>query len=227
MKTNNEKAGKKMKKEKMKKLYISISALMAFVLWTATICFIDVKSIGPKGSSVGFATVNSLVHKLTGVHMSLYHITDWLGLVPIFVAMCFGLLGLFQWIKRKKLRRVDYSIFILGGFYIAVISVYVLFEFVTVNYRPVLINGILETSYPSSTTLLVTTVMPTAIMQLKSRIKHSKTKKWLVFAIRFFVAFMVIARLISGVHWVTDIIGGLLLSVAMVTMYSYIINLKH
>lgn len=209
-----------MKKEKLKKLYISISMLTAFILWTSAICFIDVKAIGPNKSSVGFATVNAFVHRLTGVHMSLYHITDWLGLVPIFVAMCFALLGLVQLVKRRSLRKVDSDILILGGFYLAVMAVYVLFEAVTLNYRPVLINGILEASYPSSTTLLVTTVMPVAAIQLKSRIKHLKLKRYLIFTIRIFIAFMVLGRLVSGVHWITDIIGGLLLSAALVTMYS-------
>jgi undecaprenyl-diphosphatase len=101
-------------------------------------------------------------------------------------------------------------------------AVYVLFEAVTLNYRPVLINGILEASYPSSTTLLVTTVMPVATMQLKSRIKHLKLKRYLIFTIRIFIAFMVLGRLVSGVHWITDIIGGLLLSAALVTMYIYL-----
>lgn len=151
--------------------------LSAFVLWTVAVQFIDVRAIGPNGSSVGFATINGFVHKLTGVHMSLYNVTDWLGLVPVFVAMGFALFGFAQWIKRKHLSKVDYSIFVLGGFYIAVMAVYVLFEMITVNYRPVLINGILEKSYPSSTTLIVMCVMPTAIMQFNSRIKNTVLKK--------------------------------------------------
>lgn len=108
----------------------------------------------------------------TGVHFELYNITDWLGLVPLFVCMGFGILGLVQWIKRKSICKVDHDILILGGFYIITIAAYLLFESVVINYRPVLIGGILEASYPSSTTMLVMCVMPTAIMQLKSRIKN-------------------------------------------------------
>ena len=137
-----------MKKKNYKDLHVSLFMLTAFILWTIAVSFVDVKAIGPEGSSVGFATVNSAIRNFIGVHMSLYHITDWLSLVPIIVAMGFAVLGLVQWIKRKKLSKVDYSIFVLGGFYIVVFSVYILFEFVTVNYRPVLISGILETSYP-------------------------------------------------------------------------------
>ena len=200
--------------------------LTAFVLWTVAVQLIDVRTIGPNGSSVGFATINGFVHKLTGVHMSLYNVTDWLGLVPIFVAMGFALFGFAQWIKRKHLSKVDYSIFVLGGFYIAVMAVYILFEMVTVNYRPVLINGILEKSYPSSTTLIVMCVMPTAIMQFNSRIKNTALKKTMSFLITAFIVFMVIGRLVSGVHWFTDIIGGTLLSAGLVALYRYAISLN-
>lgn len=215
-----------MKKKNRRYLYLSVSMLSAFVLWTVAVQFIDVRTIGPNGSSVGFATINGFVHKLTGVHMSLYNVTDWLGLVPIFVAMGFALFGFAQWIKRKHLSKVDYNIFVLGGFYIAVMAVYILFEMITVNYRPVLINGILEKSYPSSTTLIVMCVMPTAIMQFNSRIKNTALRKSVSFLFTSFVIFMVIGRLVSGVHWFTDIIGGALLSAGLVTMYRYAISLN-
>ena len=215
-----------MKKENQRNFCIATCMLFAFFLWTATIQFIDVQTIGPQGSSVGFATLNGFVHNLTGVHMSLYAITDWLGLVPLAFVMGFALLGLVQWIKRKYLLKVDYSILVLGGFYIVVMAVYVLFEVFVVNYRPVLIGGILEASYPSSTTMLVMCVMPTAVMQFNARIKNNIRKRFVASAITVFVVFMVIGRLISGVHWFTDIIGGALLSAGLVLMYHAIIRLE-
>ena len=215
-----------MKKENQRNFCIATCMLFAFFLWTATIQFIDVQTIGPQGSSVGFATLNGFVHNLTGVHMSLYAITDWLGLVPLAFVMGFALLGLVQWIKRKYLLKVDYSILVLGGFYIVVMAVYVLFEVFVVNYRPVLIGGILEASYPSSTTMLVMCVMPTAIMQFNARIKNNVLKRFVASAITVFVVFMVIGRLLSGVHWFTDIIGSALLSAGLVMMYRAIICLE-
>ena len=215
-----------MKKENQRNFCIATCMLFAFFLWTATIQFIDVQTIGPQGSSVGFATLNGFVHNLTGVHMSLYAITDWLGLVPLAFVMGFALLGLVQWIKRKYLLKVDYSILVLGGFYIVVMAVYVLFEVFVVNYRPVLIGGILEASYPSSTTMLVMCVMPTAVMQFNARIKNNILKRFVASAITAFVVFMVIGRLLSGVHWFTDIIGGALLSAGLVLMYRAIICLE-
>lgn len=215
-----------MKNSKRKSLLTAICFLAGFILWTVAIQLIDVRAIGPHESSVGFARINQFVHKLTGVNFTLYTITDWLGLVPIAFCMGFGLLGLVQWIKRKKLCRVDCSILVLGGFYAVVMAFYVLFEFVVINYRPVLINGVLEASYPSSTTMLVLCVMPTAIMQLKNRIKNEKAKKFVTVTIVIFIAFMVIGRLVSGVHWVTDIIGGALLSIGLVTLYRFFNNGK-
>ena len=215
-----------MKNKNQKDFCIAICILLAFLLWTVAIQFIDVQAIGPQESSVGFATINQLVFNLTGVHMSLYTITDWLGLVPLMFVMGFGTLGLIQWIKRKHLLKVDYNILILGGFYIVVMAVYVLFEMVVVNYRPVLIGGILESSYPSSTTMLVMCVMPTAIMQFNARIKNNVLKRFVASAIIAFIVFMVIGRLVSGVHWFTDIIGGALLSTGLVLMNRAVISLE-
>lgn len=211
--------------KRIRKSFItSMCLLTAFVLWTVAICFVDVRAIGPRGSSVGFAGINGSVHTLTGVHFSLYNITDWLGLVPIFVCIGFGILGLVQWIKRKSIRKVDYEILVLGGFYIVTIAAYFFFESVVINYRPVLINGFLEASYPSSTTMLVMCVMSTAIMQLGSRIKSKVLRNIIAVTIITFIAFMVIGRLISGVHWFTDIVGSALLSTGLVMMYRAIIG---
>ena len=214
-----------MEKKNKKALVCGASLLIAFVLWTVLVCLVDVQAIGPEGSSVGFGTLNDYVHDLTGVNMSLYVITDWLGLVPIGIAFGFAVLGLVQLIKRKSLLKVDRSILVLGGFYIVVMAVYILFETVVINYRPTLIDGYLEASYPSSTTMLVMCVMPTAMMQLRARIKNKVFSRCVMVAIAVFIAFMVIGRLVSGVHWITDIIGGALFSTAIVLMYYAICNI--
>lgn len=211
--------------KRIRKSFVASMLLLAtFVLWTVAVCFVDVRGIGPQGSTVGFAGINGFVHNMTGVHWELYNITDWLGLVPIFVCMGFGILGIVQWVKRKNICKVDHDVLALGGFYIITIAVYLLFESVTINYRPVLINGILEKSYPSSTTMLVMCIMPTTIMQLGSRIKNKLLRNIVITAIIIFIAFMVIGRLISGVHWVTDIVGGALLSAGLVMLYNSVIK---
>lgn len=208
-----------MKNTDKKKFIVGAGFLAAFVLWTVLVRLVDVRAIGANGSSVGFAALNGYVHNFTGVNFHLYTITDWLGLVPIGVAFGFAMLGLAQWIKRKSLLKVDRSLLVLGGFYIVVLAAYIFFEIVVINYRPVLIDGYLEASYPSSTTMLVMCVMPTAMMQLRTRIKNRVFRRCVMVLIAVFMAFMVIGRLISGVHWFTDIVGGALLSAGLVMIY--------
>ena len=207
-------------KTRKKMLFMGAGFLGAFVLWTVLVSYVDVRAIGQNASSVGFATLNGYVHNLTGVNMFLYTITDWLGLVPIGVAFGFAVLGLVQWVGRKSLFEVDRSTLALGGFYIIVLAMYIFFEIVVINYRPVLIDGYLEASYPSSTTMLVMCVMPTAMMQLHARIKSDVFRRCVLISIAAFTAFMVIGRLASGVHWLTDIIGGALVSAGLVITYA-------
>lgn len=205
---------------KNKKILITgITMICAFIIWTFLVKTVDVKAIGPEGSYVGFASLNGFFHKLTGVNFDLYILTDWLGLVPVCFMSGFAILGFLQLVKRKNLFKVDKDILMLGGFYIVMAAVYLFFENFVINYRPVLINGILEASYPSSTTLLVTCVMPSSAILLNRKIKNSGSRKTAVYLINIFTVFMVIARLVSGVHWVTDIIGGLILSAGLVFSY--------
>ena len=153
-----------------KKILTAAAGLLTlFALWTAAIMYIDVQKIGPEGTGVGFAGLNGRFHALTGVNWLLYTVTDWLGLVPVLICGCYGVAGLVQWIRRKKLLRVDADILLLGAYYLLVIFGYLFFEMVPVNYRPVLIDGYLEASYPSSTTLLVLSVMPTLKFQTDRR----------------------------------------------------------
>ncbi len=209
-----------MRKEDRKRLYGALGLLAAFGLWTAAVCTVDVRDIGPGGSAVGFAAVNGFVHGKTGVHPFLYVLTDWLSLIPLGFAAGFGLLGLVQWIKRKRLREVDRDILLLGGFYLTVLAAYLLFEAIPVNFRPVLIGGRLEASYPSSTTVLVLCVMLTALMQLRSRVERNAARNCAAAVIVSFSVLMVVLRLLSGVHWLSDIVGGVLLSGTLILLYA-------
>ena len=212
-----------MKTKGMKKLISGIVFIISFAIWTILIQIIDMQPIGANGTNIGFATINSWFHSLTGVNMTLYTITDWLGLVPIFICMFFGLVGLIQLIKRKNLLKVDFDIIILGVYYVIVILCYLIFEMYPINYRPILINGFMEASYPSSTTLLVLCVIPTLVFQCNQRVKNITLKRFITIFTVAFSVFMVVGRLISGVHWLTDIIGSCLLSAGLFYTYKGIV----
>ena len=199
--------------------------LTGFVVWTGLIRIIDVCPVGANGTDIGFATFNCWFHELTGVHMSIYYMTDWLGLIPIFICMIFGCVGFSQLIKRRSFLKVDCDIILLGAYYIIVIFAYLFFEMIPINYRPILIGGFLETSYPSSTTLLVLCVMPTLTEQMNRRMEHATVKRFIKVFVICFSIFMVLGRLISGVHWLTDIVGSLMLSAGLFCIYKAVVLL--
>ncbi|MBR2455033.1 MAG: phosphatase PAP2 family protein [Clostridia bacterium] len=212
-----------MKTNEKKTLITGLVLIFAFAVWTMLIQIIDVQAVGINNTNIGFATFNTWFHSLTGANMTLYTITDWLGLVPIFIGMCFGFSGLLQLIKRKSLLKVDFDIRILGVYYVIVILCYLIFEMIPINYRPIFINGFAEASYPSSTTLLVLGVMPTLIFQANRRIKSDKIKKIICVITILFSVFMVVGRLVSGVHWITDIVGSILLSMGLFYIYKGVV----
>ena len=210
--------------KKNQNLLTGILLLMGFAAWTFLIQTVDVQPIGPNGSSVGFAALNGWFHQLTGVHWTLYILTDWLGLIPIAVCLIFAGAGLVQLVRRKSLFRVDLDILLLGVYYVLIIFGYLMFEMVPINYRPVRIDGFLETSYPSSTTLLVLSVMPTLYFQAQRRLTQNALRQTICIFSVLFSAFMVIGRLISGVHWLTDIVGAVLLSSGIFLIYKASVN---
>jgi len=210
--------------KKNQNLLTGILLLMGFAAWTFLIQTVDVQPIGPNGSSVGFAALNGWFHQLTGVHWMLYALTDWLGLIPIAVCLIFAGAGFVQLVQRRSLFKVDLDIIMLGAYYVLVIFGYLLFEMVPINYRPVLIEGFLEASYPSSTTLLVLSVMPTLYFQAQRRLNPNALRQTILIFSVLFSAFMVIGRLVSGVHWLTDIVGAVLLSSGIFLIYKASVN---
>ena len=212
-----------MKKNGKIELKVGGSLLVIFTIWTGLVQCVDVKPIGANTTDIGFSTLNSYFHQMTGVHMTLYTITDWLGLIPIFICVVFGGLGLVQLIKRKSLFKVDKDLILLGIYYFIVIMGYLIFEMIPINYRPILMEGRLEASYPSSTTLLVLSVMPTLLLQIKRRSTHILITKIVSVVTILFSLFMVIARLTCGVHWLTDIIGALILSTGLYYLYKALV----
>ena len=209
----------KMKHLWRKAAIIGSSLILAFIVWTILVLCVDVQPVGQNGTNIGFSSINTRFHAWTGEHLAIYTITDWLGLIPIVVCVCFGCLGLYQLIKRKSLKKVDADIILLGVYYALVILGYLIFEMIPINYRPILIEGRLEASYPSSTTLLVLSVMPTLLFEIYRRFRQAVVRYLTLVFVVLFSGFMVIGRLVSGVHWLTDILGAVLLSAGLYLLF--------
>lgn len=207
----------------VKKSLISAIAFFAtFLSLTVLVLFVNVQPIGPEGSKIGLASLNGAVFNAIGSNETIYNVTEILGLIPLAVAGGFAILGVCQAIKRKNLLKVDTEIIILGAFYILVLAAYLCFEIIVVNYRPILVDGALEASYPSSHTMLATCFTTTAIIELNRLLKGRKALLIVIDAIAVAIAAsIVIGRLLAGVHWLTDIIAGLLLSGALISLYIF------
>ena len=210
--------------EKNKHSLITPAVLFAvFVLYTAAVALIDVKPVGQMNSNVGMATINKALSDAIGIHMIWYDITNILGILALLIAAFFGVVGVIQLVTRKSLLKVDRDIIILGCFYVMVIVCYVLFDHFAINYRPVMLEDTLEASYPSSHTMLAVCVMSTAICQLKWKMRDEHVSRIVQGVLAVLIVLTVVGRMISGVHWFTDIIGGVLLSAFLVSLYVWFV----
>ena len=204
-----------------KKRNIILSAIMTIiaVVYTYLVKTVDVKKIGPNDSYVGFSKLNGWFSNLIGKNMSLYKITEVLGIIVILIVLVYGLIGLLQLIKRKSFFKVDREIYILGGLYVMMALVYIFFEKFIINYRPVLIDGELEASYPSSHTILAICICVSSLIMSKKYIPEKYLKITNIITILLLLG-VFLGRVISGVHWISDIIGGVIISITLL-MYFY------
>ena len=194
------------------------------IIYTLLVKYIDVQEIGPNDSLVGFATINNFMFNLTGVNMLWYDITDWWGFVPLFIAFIYAMIGFIQMIKRRNILKIDKEILGLGVYYIIVIGLYIFFETCIINYRPTLMDGILEASYPSSHTLLAVCICGSSLIINKYLFKNRNFFKAENIISILSILVIVIGRFISGVHWFTDIVGAILISIALLKAFNIYIK---
>ncbi len=202
-----------------------ISAVISLLI-IAMVRMVDVSAIGPNGTSIGLSHINQKVHETIGVNQIWYDITEILGGVAILVAGIFALVGFVQLVKGKSLAKVDKEIYAVGGLYAVVVVLYVLFEKVIINYRPVIMDGETapEASFPSSHTMLTCVVMGSAIILIGKYIQSEGLKKILQIAAAVILIVTVVGRLISGVHWFSDIMGGIFISLTLVSIFAGIVK---
>ena len=209
-----------------KSLITGIVLFVAFVVFTVLVKVVDVAAVGPLGSKVGFSKMNNSIFEGIGTSDTWYSISEVFGIFALIVAGVFVIVGLVQLIRRKNLKLVDNHILALGVFYVVVAMAYIFFEVLVINHRPVLAQGVLEASYPSSHSMLAVCILSSAIIEIKKLFENKKKLIITLDAISVVVmVIIVLGRLLSGMHWFTDIIGGLLLSLALVFLYHGILKI--
>ena len=213
----------------MKKKFIASAVSFGlFLLLILLVKLVDVAAVGPEGTEIGLSRLNVAIHEMFGEHLGWYKITEILGYLAILVALGFAAVGGLQLIYRRSVLKVDKEILLLGCLYVVTVLFYVFFEKVVVNYRPMLLpdgEGV-EASFPSSHTVLSCVILGSGMNLLKKYLKKNKllqTVLTVLFAVM--LALIVAGRLISGVHWFTDILGGILLSAALINAYDGFLKL--
>ena len=197
---------------------------LLFIIFTVVVKIVDVHSIGPAGSLVGLATINNSFKDVLPLNETIYKVSEVLGYISLLIVAMYGIIGIKQLIERKSIFKVDRNILLLGMFYILVAIVYIVFEFVVINYRPVLLDG-LEASYPSSHTVLSICVCISSVIVSKSVLGDKKFVKVFNILSIILMVLIVLTRLLSGVHWLTDILGGILISLALCTLFEAFVNI--
>ena len=185
---------------------------------------IDVAAVGPQESEVGFATLNKAVSDNLPYNDLMYNLSEILGYVAILTVGIFGLFGIMQLFIKKGFGKVDKDLYVLCGLYACALATYIVFEKMIINYRPVMLEGELEASYPSSHTMLAVTFMLAAIQQFSMRLKPEKTRMIVMAACALVGVGVIVTRIISGVHWITDIFGSVFISLAWFMLYLGVIN---
>ena len=199
-----------------------------FLLLIVLVKYVDVSMVNETGTTIGLSHINMGFAAFTGVNVIWYKVTTVLGVFLLLFAGGFALIGLLQLIQRKSLLKVDYEILSLGGLYVVVVFLYALFEKVIIKYRPILMDGKTEpeASFPSSHTMLVCVVMGSALMLIDRYIRDEKVARILKNICIVLIILTVVGRLICGVHWFTDILGGVLLSATLLMIFNNVLAMK-
>ena len=82
----------------------------------------------------------------------------------------------------------------------------------------------LEASYPSSHTMLAICVCGSSLLASYSIVKNKKIRIILNIAAWGIMLVVIASRLLSGVHWFTDIIGGILISSFMIQTFGNVVR---
>lgn len=208
----------------MKRFTAPLFYFISFIVFTLLVKTVDLQPAGAEGTLIGFANLNLSVQQLFGQNHLSYKITQIFGILALITAAVFAITGIVQMFKRKSLLKVDSDILLLGLIYLLLVILYILFEKLAINYRPVVLDEGLEPSYPSTHTMLILTVFGTCMRISRSFISSKKLQSAIIIFCLVIMELTVVFRMICGVHWFTDIIGGVLISFCLITLYNSLIN---
>lgn len=198
-------------------LVLAVVLFVAFAAFTYLVRTYDVAPVGYNGAEVGFSKLNAATHEMFPGDDGSYELTKILGYICLIAVAVNGLEAAIDFFRNKgRISRMHKRNVITCIYYVVVGGFYVLFEFVVINTRPISA----EASYPSSHTMLALCVLYSVFVLLGF---SSWRYKFMASILRVICVVamisMVVFRFLSGVHWLTDICGGILLSLSLMCLY--------
>lgn len=151
-------------------------------------------------------------------------ISDIILLASFAILGVFVVLGLYQLITRKSLLKVDHRLLWMILPLVLIAITYVVFDkFLVLNIRP---NGSGEASFPSTHVMVVSTIFLIIALNLPYYIK-SKTA-WIIIdiAMLLLIVLVCVGRVLSEMHWLSDVLGGLAFAIIFAVIYYLIIRRK-
>ena len=149
-------------------------------------------------------------------------ITDIILVASIAVLGVFAVLGLYQWIKRKSLKKVDKPLLVMLVPLAFMAATYIIFDkFLILNTRP---NGSGEPSFPSTHTMVVATIFLLTAIILPNYIKSKTTRVIMDIVMLLFIALVSVGRVLANMHWVSDVVGGLIFAAIFAAIYYLILR---
>ncbi len=195
---------------------VSLACFACFAILAAVLLAVDVQTAA-NGGKIGLGTINLAFGAAVGFSDGWYEVSEILGYLTIAVAGANAVVAVVALIRSKSLKGVRDEYIASCVLYVVVVVAYVVFDAFAINYRPTsLAGGELEPSFPSSHVLLALTVHGAEIVILARLVKAERIKIALIAVEGAFALTIVVARTLSGVHWLTDIIGAAILSAAIV-----------
>lgn len=171
----------------------------------------DKAVIAESGKEVGLSSINNLVKYSYKENLDL--MTDLLFYVTFTVVVFEGCLGIIQLVTRKSLFKVDKEIIIFGISLVVMVVLWLVFDhLLKINVRPIDAN---EGSFPSTHVMMATflALASHAFICMKYETRLPKYLS-LVLAI-IIISTITFGRVACGMHYITDVTGGLFMGLAL------------
>ena len=139
----------------------------------------------------------------------------------------FAVLGLYQWISRKSLKKVDKPLVKTLVPFALMAATYFVFDKILIwNTRP---DGSGEPSFPSSHVMVVATIFALVAINLPRYIAKKPLRIVLYCIMAALTIFTAVGRVAADKHWISDVIGAFIFAGIFVAIYYLIArkDLKH